>query len=46
MEQMPTWMHWTPFLFIVPAILLNIAWYVAVIVLLYKIWKKVKHLPG
>jgi hypothetical protein len=24
----------------------SLAWYVAVIVLLLKIWKKVKHLPG
>ena len=26
--------------------LVNIAWGVAVIVFLYKIWQKVKHLPG
>ena len=25
---------------------LQIAWYAAVIVFLYKIWQKVKHLPG
>lgn len=33
----------------VVAILLSavsIGWYVAVLVLLYKIWKKVRHLPG
>ena len=39
-----------PFLFfsflVLPLILLQLAWYVAVIVLLYKIWQKVKHLPG
>jgi hypothetical protein len=34
------------FLFVLPVVLLNLAWYVAVIVFLYKIWKKVKHLPG
>ena len=31
---------------VVPFMLLNIAWYVAVIVLLVKIWRKVSHLPG
>jgi len=25
---------------------ISLAWYVAVIVLLYRIWQKVKHLPG
>ena len=25
---------------------ISLAWYVAVIVLLYRIWLKVKHLPG
>jgi hypothetical protein len=24
----------------------SLAWYVAVVVFLYKIWQKVKHLPG
>jgi hypothetical protein len=24
----------------------SLAWYVAVVVLLFKIWQKVKHLPG
>lgn len=33
-------------LLVLPLILLNLAWYVAVIVLLWKIWQKVKHLPG
>ena len=33
-------------LLIAPLILLNVVWYVAVIVFLYKIWQKVKHLPG
>jgi hypothetical protein len=32
--------------FILPIVLLNLAWYVAVIVFLFKIWQKVKHLPG
>jgi hypothetical protein len=36
----------TPFLIVVPFALASIAWYVGVLVLLYKIWKKVKHLPG
>ncbi len=27
-------------------LLLTVGWYVGVIVLLYKIWKKVRHLPG
>jgi hypothetical protein len=26
--------------------LIQLAWYVAVIVLLFKIWQKVRHLPG
>lgn len=26
--------------------LIQIVWYVAVMVFLYKIWQKVKHLPG
>ena len=26
--------------------LINVGWSVAVIVMLYKIWKKVRHLPG
>ena len=26
--------------------LIQVAWYVAVTVFLYKIWQKVKHLPG
>ena len=33
-------------LFIIPLVAIQIAWYVGVIVLLYRIWKKVKHLPG
>ena len=33
-------------MFVLPIMLLNLAWYVAVIVFLYKIWQKVKHLPG
>jgi hypothetical protein len=28
------------------AALAQLAWYVAVILFLYRIWKKVKHLPG
>jgi hypothetical protein len=33
---------------IIPAViaLVSIGWYVVVILFLYKIWKKVKHLPG
>jgi hypothetical protein len=31
---------------VVPLILPNVGWYVAVLVLLFKIWQKVKHLPG
>ena len=34
-----------PFL-IMLGVLVQFAWYVAVIVFLYKIWQKVKHLPG
>ena len=34
-----------PLLF-APFMLLNLVWYVAVIVFLYKIWNKVKALPG
>ena len=33
-------------LIVVPLFLLNVVWYVAVIVFLFKIWQKVKHLPG
>ena len=33
-------------LLVLPLILVNLAWYIAVIVFLYKIWQKVKHLPG
>jgi hypothetical protein len=36
-----------PFLLIPIAIgLVSLAWYVGVIVMLFKIWQKVKHLPG
>jgi hypothetical protein len=31
---------------VVPLMLANLAWYVAVIVLLVKIWRKVRQLPG
>jgi hypothetical protein len=34
------------FAFLLIPMLIQIVWYVAVIVFLYKIWKKVKHLPG
>jgi hypothetical protein len=30
---------------VIPLILLNAAWYVAVLVLLIRIWRRVKHLP-
>jgi len=33
-------------LVVVPLLLLNFAWYVAVIVLLIKIWQKVRHMPA
>jgi hypothetical protein len=35
-------------LFLMPALfaLVSLAWSIAVIVLLVKIWRKVKHLPG
>jgi len=34
-------------LVVVPLMLLSVSWNVAVLVLLYKIWQKVKHLaPG
>jgi hypothetical protein len=35
-----------PFVLAIPFIAIQLGWYVAVIVLLYKIWQKVKHLPG
>ena len=38
------WFSFMPMI-IVPFALANFGWYVAVIVFLYKIWKKVKHLP-
>lgn len=31
---------------VVPIMLVQLAWYVAVIVFLYKIWQRVKHLPA
>ncbi len=39
------WVGFFP-LIVLPLFLVNAAWYIAVIVFLYKIWKKVKHLPG
>jgi hypothetical protein len=30
----------------VPLMLLNLAWYLTVLVLLFRIWRKVRHLPG
>ena len=37
-----------PLFWLLPAVfgLVSLAWYVAVIVLLFKIWGKVKQLPG
>ena len=36
-----------PMVFLVlPLMLVQLGWYVAVIVFLYKIWQKVKHLPA
>ena len=31
---------------VIPLMLINVAWYVAVLVLLVRIWQKVKHLPA
>ena len=31
---------------VIPIMLLNVAWYVVVLVLLVKIWHRVKHLPA
>ena len=31
---------------VIPIFLLNAAWYVAVLVLLVRIWRRVKHLPA
>jgi hypothetical protein len=31
---------------VLPLIAVQIAWYVMVTVMLFKIWRKVKHLPG
>jgi hypothetical protein len=45
-------MHTVPFpffpgyLFVLPAIALQLAWHIVVIVFLYKIWQKVRRLPG
>ena len=41
-------MNLQPSPFAVPIVigLVTLAWYVGVIVLLVKIWQKVKHLPG
>jgi hypothetical protein len=33
-------------LLLMPIVALQLAWYVAVIVFLYKIWQKVRLLPG
>lgn len=46
MDPQSPWPFLAPFLFVLPFALLSLAWYLGVIVLLYKIWKKVKHLPG
>ena len=34
------------YLFILPVMAIQLAWHIAVIVLVYKIWQKVKRLPG
>jgi hypothetical protein len=39
------WFSFMP-LIVLPLVLLNAAWYVTVLVLLFKIWKKVRHLPA
>jgi len=33
-------------LLVIPIVVLNVAWYVAVLVLLVRIWRRVKHLPA
>jgi hypothetical protein len=33
-------------MFVIPLMLLNAAWYVAVLVLLVRIWRRVKYLPA
>jgi hypothetical protein len=40
------WHNFLPVLAVAPFMLLNLAWHVAVIVFLYKIWKRVRQLPG
>ena len=45
MHEIPPPFFVLPFV-VLPLMLMQLAWYVAVIVFLYKIWKKVKHLPG
>ena len=35
----------SPLMLVAPIVALQFAWYVGVIVLLFKIWGKVKHLP-
>jgi len=42
----PAYFPVIPMLFGLVFGLLSITWYVAVIVLLVRIWRKVKHLPG
>jgi hypothetical protein len=43
MNQLPTFL---PLMLAAPLMLLNVVWSVAVIVFLYKIWQRVKRLPG
>jgi hypothetical protein len=33
-------------LLLLPIMIVQIGWYLAVIVFLFKIWQKVRHLPG
>ena len=42
----PAFFPFIPLLFAAVLGLVSVAWYVGVTVLIYKIWKKVKHLPG
>jgi hypothetical protein len=37
---------WMPGLIAILLMGISLAWYVGVIVLLFRIWNKVKHLPG
>jgi hypothetical protein len=46
MDQVPFPFGSYAFAFLLIPLLIHVVWHVAVIVFLYKIWKKVQHLPG